>query len=53
MRTMAEATGVPVGYSDHTLGIIAAVVTCLVLLPLLHRATARKSGPQSPLETAP
>ena len=25
MRTMAEATGVPVGYSDHTLGIIAAV----------------------------
>jgi predicted exporter len=35
------------------LGIIAAVVTCLVLLPLLHRATARKSGPQSPLETAP
>ena len=35
------------------LGIIAAVVTCLVLLPLLHRATARKSGPQSPLETVP
>jgi hypothetical protein len=35
------------------LGIIAAVVTCLVLLPLLHRATARKGGPQSPLETVP